>query len=176
MTREERLQSYFDFTENDLKQNRLGRVTAAQKQALREKTNRESIRLFGVFTGLAVVFMVIDRVKFSSNNSPLSWGIPFVLIGIAVVSMLLRMVKRSNTSLNSVSGRVSFVWEEKKIYDTENINRYTITRLLKMRVGGKSFDADEALKNIIEPGENCRFYITEGGDIVSAELLNVSND
>lgn len=175
MTRQERLQSCFDFTEDDLKQNRLGRLTVAQKQALQKKTNREAARLFWFFMGLAAIFIVIDRVKFSSGSSPLSWAIPVVLIGIAAVSMLLRSIKRSNISLNSVSGKVDFTWEEQKVYDPENINRSTIMRRLKMRVGGRSFDADETLKNIIEPGENCRFYVTGGGDIVSAEFLEDSN-
>lgn len=174
MNRQERLQSFFDFTEDDLKQNRSGHVTANQKQVLWEKTKKEAVRLFGIFAGMAVIFVFIDRVKFSSSNSPLSWGIPFVLIGIAAISVVLRIIKRSDVSLNSVSGKVDFAWEEQKIYDPENINRSTIMRKLKMRVGGRSFDVDGTLESIIEPGENCRFYVTGGGDIVAAELLNGS--
>ena len=176
MNRQERLESYFDFTEDDLKHNRQGRVTWAQKQALWEKTKREASRLFWVFAGVALVFIIIDRVKFSSSSSPLSWEIPAMLIGVAVVSMLLRIIKRSNTSLSSVSGKVDFVWREEKIYDTENINRYTVTRRLKMRVGGRDFDADETLKRILEGSGNVRFYVTGGGDIVSAEFLDVSKE
>jgi len=172
MDRQARLESYFDFTEDDLKHNGLGQVTGRQKQALQEKTKKEAIRLFGVFAGLAVVFIFLDRVKFSSSSSPLSWLLPTVLIGVAVVSILLRIIKRANITLTSVSGRVDFVWKEEKIYDMENLNRNLVTRRLKMQVGGRSFDADAALKNIIEAGTNVRFHVTGGGDIVSAEFLD----
>lgn len=52
MTRQERLQSCFDFTEDDLKQNRLGRLTVAQKQALQKKNKQGSRPPFLVFYGV----------------------------------------------------------------------------------------------------------------------------
>lgn len=171
MTKQERLQYYFEFTEDDLKNNRLGKVTAAQQQALQEKTKKEAIRLFGIFAGVGLLFFVVNRVRFPTSNSSFSWTILALLLVIAFVSMALRIIKRSNISLNSISGEVNFVWEEEKIQDAENIHQYTTVYRLKMRVGRISFDVDKSLQSIINQGDNIRLYYTGGGDIISAEFV-----
>lgn len=171
MTKQERLQYYFEFTEDDLKNNRLGKVTASQQQALQEKTKKEAIRLFGIFAGVGLLFFVVDRVRFPTSNSSFSWTILALLLVIAFVSMTLRIIKRSNISLSSISGEVNFMWEEEKIQDVENIHQYTTVYRLKMRVGRISFDVDKSLQSIINQGDNIRLYYTGGGDIISAEFV-----
>lgn len=171
MTKQERLQYYFEFTEDDLKNNRLGKVTAAQQQVLQEKTKKEAIRLFGIFAGVGLLFFVVNRVRFPTSNSSFSWTILALLLAIVFVSMTFRIIKRSNISLNSISGEVNFVWQEEKIQDAENIHQYTTLYRLKMRVGRISFDVDKSLQSIIVQGDNIRLYYTGGGDIISAEFV-----
>lgn len=171
MTRQEQLQSYFDFSEDDLKNNRLGRVTVNQKQALQEKTKKEAVRLFGILAGVGLLIFVVGRIRFPSDNPSFLWKMLAVFLAIGIVSMVFRIIKRSNISLNSISGEVNFVWQEEKIRDTENIHNYTTIRRLKMWVGRMSFDVDKSLQDIIHLGDNVRFYYTSGGDIISAEFV-----
>lgn len=174
-SKNERLQEYYDFTKDDLEENRHGRVTGYQKQVLQEKTQKEALRLFGVFAGVGILSFVV-QARFSSSGSSFLPKILAVMLAVVVVSMVLRMIKRTNLSLSSVSGEVNFRWEEEKIRDPENIHSYTTISKLKMRVGGASFEVNEGLKKIIDQGDNCRFYYTGGGDIISAEYLGDRKD
>ena len=168
----ERLQEYYEFTDDDLKENRHGRVTEFQKQVLQQKNQKETLLLLGFFAGLGIILFIVNQTRFPSGDSSFLRTFLAVMFAVVVVSMVIRMIKRANISLSSISGEVNFVWEEEKIQHTENIHRYTTVRRLKMRVGGASFDVDERLKKIIDQGDICRFYYTGGGDIVSAEFID----
>lgn len=165
MNKTEGLQRYFNFTQNDLDENIQGRMTEKQRVMLREKIQKEIIMIVALFMILAVVALII----FPSNK--LYSG---VMIVAMVVTVTLRIIIKSNHSLDFVEGKVNFFWEEHRVRDAGDENTYTTTRKLKMEVDGRSFDVREELMDIIDQGDNCCFYLTGGGDFLSAEFLDKS--
>lgn len=162
MKKIEELQRYFNFTKSDLEENIKGRVTEGQKAMLKEKLQKEIIMIVGLFLVMGVIGLII----LPSNK--------FFLVTMAVgfiVTLIGRITIKRDHSLDYAEGPVNFFWEEHKIRDAENYNNYTTTRKLKMKVGSKSFDVREDLMDILDQGDNCCFYFTGGGDIVSAEYL-----
>ena len=172
MSKDEKLQEYFEFTESDLQENRLGNVSEDQEFLINENAWKDAGRITAVFAALGVLVFVFIQPQSSDSGNSLMY--PGILALIAVVSIGLRFIKKSNLSLESVEGEVNFVWEERRIRDVGRHTSQTTTPRLKMYVGGKSFDAREELMDILDQGDNCRFYYTGGGDIVSAEYVDKS--
>lgn len=154
------LQKYFKFTDNDLKENRKGRVTTEQRSALQEKRNKENTTIIIAGAVIIIVALVI---------SPSSMLMPGVMVASVIVGIVLRNIRKSDISIHSIDGAVAFVWVESKMIG--NRDDFIPTRTLKMKVGYKSFDARKELMEIIDQGDACRFYYTGGGDIISAEFL-----
>lgn len=169
MSDTERLEEYFDFTQDDLRENRKGIVTEDQRLILKEKTQRETNVLLIAFVAIGIISVVIGNIINPGSNSMM---MPVILGIMAVVIIVLRGIKRSDISLHSVEGKIEFFWEEHKVKDSDSVNYLTTRKILKVRIGEKVFEVREELMDILEQGDRCRFYYTGGGDILSAEVLN----
>lgn len=173
-----KLQEYFNFTQNDLQANRQGRVTENQQAHVKGKVQRFNSRILVVLAIMFVIgFGVNFAVRMASASNDFSGSIPTAALGpvITIVVLILFMAVRSNKkndfSLQKVEGIVNFVWVENRVPNQDRTG-YKTEKSLQMKVGGVSFNVSENLIGIINQGDECRFYYTGGGDIVSAEFLS----
>lgn len=177
MSKDIKLQEYFNFTQNDLQANRQGRVTENQQTRIKGKVQRFNSRII-VF--LVVIFVVAFGMNFgirmASAGASFSGSIPIAALGpvITAIVLVLFMVFRSNKkkdfSLKKAEGAVNFVWVERQVANQDQTG-YKTEKSLQMRVGDTSFNVSQNLMDILNQGDNVRFYYTGGGDIVSAEFV-----
>ena len=177
MSKTEKLQQYFNFTQSDLQANRQGRITENQQAHVKGKVQRFNSRIIVVLVimfvlGLGATF----AVRMASASSGLTGSIPTAALGpvITIVILILFMVFRTNKkndfSIKKTEGVVNFVWVERQIANQDNTG-YKTEKSLQIRVGGVSFNITQKLMDIVNQGDNVRFYYTGGGDIVSAEFV-----
>lgn len=179
MSNNEKLQEYFDFTEADLRENRRGSISEKQHLIVKGRTKRFNNNIMMVLVAILVISAgaaVFARGAISStNNFPFTSAIlgPAITVIVMVVYMLNRSKKKSDFSLQRAEGTVNFVWVEQRVRNHSNAGPDYITeRSLQMRVGGETFNVKEELMDIINQGDNVRFYYTGGGDIISAEFMD----
>lgn len=172
-SKNERLQDYFDFDNEDIKENKEGRISQYQKEIVNEKLQKDNTRIFIGLAVVGVIVFVITQARSSSGASP-SLMIPGMIGLVIVASIVLRTIKKSDLSLNLVEGEVNFVWEEHTHINPETQVVQHGLPVLKLKVDDRSFDVREELMDILDQGDTCRFYYTGGGDIVSAEFLGKS--
>ena len=179
MIRNEKLQEYFDFTEADLRENRQGRVSENQRSIVKGRAKRLNSNI--VIVLMFVLIVSAAAMLFTRSAIPVTGNFPFstavvgpaITIVIMIVYMVNRSKKKSDFSLYTAEGMVNFVWVEEHVRNHSNAGPdYKTVHSLQMRVGGESFNVREELMDIINQGEQCRFYYAGGGDIVSAELLS----
>lgn len=180
MSKELKLQEYFKFTPNDLHENQQGRITENQRTHVKGKVQRFNSRIL-VFMALLLILSVgaffVVRVA-SAGAGGGSSGFPASAIlgpGLTVVILIVFMVSRTNRkndlSIQKAEGVVNFAWVEHQVMNQDRTG-YKTEKSLQMRVGGASFNVNEKLMDIINQGDNVRFYYTGGGDIVSAEFVD----
>lgn len=170
-SKNERLQDYFNFDNEDLRENKEGRISQHQKEIVNEKLQKDNTRIFIGLAVVGVIVFVITQARFSSSGASSSLMIPGVIGLVIAASIVLRTVKKNDLSLNLVEGEVNFVWEERTHIDPETRVVEHGLPVLKLKVNGRSFDVREELMDILDQGDVCRFYYTGGGDIVSAEFV-----
>lgn len=178
MSKDLKLQEYFNFTQGDLQANRQGRVTEHQQEHVKGKVQRFNSRIIVVLVIMFVIgFGVNFAVRMASAGGGFDGSIPFAALGpvITIVVLILFMIFRTNKkndfSLQKAEGTVNFVWVENRVPNQDRTG-YKTEKDLHMKVGGVSFNVSENLVGIINQGENVRFYYTGGGEIVSAEFLD----
>lgn len=178
MTKELKLQEYFNFTQSDLQENRQGRVTENQQAHVKGKVQRFNSRIIIVLVIMFVIgFGVNFAVRMASAGGDFSGSIPtaafapLITIVILILFMAFRTNKKNDLSLKKIDGTVNFVWVEHRIANQDNTG-YKTEKKLEMRVGGVSFNVSQNLMDILNQGDNVRFYYTGGGDIVSAEFID----
>lgn len=178
MSKELKLQQYFNFTPNDLQANRQGRVTENQQMHIKGKVQRFNSRIL-IFIAVVLMismgaFFAVRMVAASSNSdSELSTSFllgPAITLIVLTVFMASRTNKKNDYSLKQVEGTVNFVWVERRVANQDNTG-YKTEKSLQMRVDGVSFNVSQNLMDIIDQSDNVRFYYTVGGDIVSAEFV-----
>ena len=179
MTKNEKLQEYFNFTSSDLQGNRQGRVSEDQRLLVKGRTQRFNnniliVLVFILMISAGAAFYTRNAIS-NGSNFPFSSALlgPGITIVVMTVFMLNRSKKKSDFSLQKAEGTVNFVWVEERVRNHSNAGPdYKTVRSLQMRVGGESFNVREELMDIINQGDNVRFYYTGGGDIVSAEFVD----
>lgn len=181
MSKTEKLQQYFNFTQSDLQANRQGRITENQRAHIKAKVQRYNNRILIVLGVVLVIGFIANfaiRIaaasdQFSNFFSSLPMGAvgPIFAAFIMVIFLIFRTQKKNEQSLLKAEGVVSFVWVESRVSNQDRTG-YKTVKNLKMRVGGVSFNVNENLMDIINQGDNVRFYYTGGGDIVSAEIID----
>lgn len=169
MTKTKRLEEYFFFSQDDLRENRKGAITEDQRLVLKEKTQRDTNVLLIFFIGSGIVYVAVNYIF---DLGPGSMTISAVLGIMFVAVIILRRVKRSDQSLQHVEGAIEFFWEEHTTRDANNSTHLTTTKTLYLMVGEKKFQVREDLMDILDQGDRCRFYYTGGGDIISAEVIS----
>ena len=181
MSKDLKLQEYFNFTQNDLQANRQGRVTENQQARVKGKVQRFNSRIL-IFLALLLflsvgVFFVVHMVSSgggSSNGLPVTAFLgPGITIIVLIVFMASRTNQKNDFSLQKAEGTVNFVWVERRIMNQDQTG-YKTEKSLQMQVGGVSFNVSKNLMDILNQGDNVRFYYTGGGDIVSAEFVDKS--
>lgn len=179
MSKDLKLQEYFNFTQSDLQANRQGRVTENQRAHVKGKVQRFNSRIV-IF--LAVILLISVAVFFSVRMASASAGSldglpitaflgPGVTVVILVIFMASRTNKKNDFSLQKAEGAVNFIWVERRIMNQDQTG-YKTEKSLQMRVDGVSFNVSQNLMDILNQGDNLRFYYTGGGDIVSAEFVD----
>ena len=178
MSTNEKLQQYFNFNQSDLQANRQGRVTENQQAHVKGKVQRFNSRII-IF--IVVTFVIAFGVNFAirmasasggfSNSIPTAALGPVITIVILILFMVFRTNKKNDLSLKKAEGTVNFVWVERQVANMDRTG-YKTEKSLEMRVGGISFNVNQNLMDIINQGDNVRFYYTGGGDIVSAEFVS----
>lgn len=178
MSKDLKLQEYFNFTQSDLQENRQGRVSDDQRLIVKDRAQRFNNKILIV---LVFILVISAGAAFFVRNAVLGTGTfrfssamlgPAITIVIMTVYMVNRSQKKNDFSLQRAEGTVNFVWVEERVRNHSNAGPdYKTVRSLQMRVGGTSFNVKEELMDIINQGDNCRFYYTGGGDIVSAEFV-----
>ncbi|HNO94431.1 MAG TPA: hypothetical protein PKJ84_09680 [Anaerolineales bacterium] len=178
MTKNEKLQEYFNFTQSDLQENRQGQVSEDQRLIVKNRAQRFNNNILIVLVFILVISAgaaaFTRKAVLSASGFPFSPALlgPGITIVIMTVYMLNRSKKKSDFSLHKAEGTVNFVWVEERVRNHSNSGPdYKTVRSLQMRVGGESFNVREELMDIINQGDNARFYYTGGGDIVSAEFV-----
>jgi hypothetical protein len=170
MTKNEKLQEFFDFTNEDLEENRQGRVSEDQLALVKIKLQNEITAIVFVFVVLGFIALVISFGN--SQNSAAFQKTLFTTLAVGVMAaiyILFRYAYKSDYSLSSIEGKANFVWVEERV---KYNGTYRTTRRLKLHIKDISFDVKKDLLEIIDQGDHCRFYYTNGGDIVSVECLN----
>lgn len=181
MSKNEKLQEYFNFSQTDLNANQQGRVTEDQRTRIKAKVQRYNNRVL-IVLGIVLVIGFISNFairivaasdQFSSLFSTLPMGAvgPIFAAFIMVIFLIFRTQKKNEQSLLKTEGTVNFVWVERRVSNQDRTG-YKTVKSLQMHVGGVSFNVNENLMDIINQGDNVRFYYTSGGDIVSAESIN----
>lgn len=178
MAKDLKLQEYFNFTQSDLQENRQGRVSEDQRLIVKDRSQRFNNNILIVLIFILVISAgaamfargaISGTGKFPFSSAMLG---PAITIVVMAVYMVNRSRKKNDFSLHQAEGTVNFVWVEERVRNHSNAGPdYKTVRSLQMRVGGTSFNVKEELMDIIDQGENCRFYYTGGGDIVSAEFV-----
>lgn len=178
MTANQKLQEYFKFTQSDLEANRQGRVTENQQAHVKGRVQRFNSRIF-IFVAVllmisAGVFFAVRLASGSGNSEggfPTSFLFgPAITIIILIVFVATRTNRKNDFSLKKAEGMVNFVWVERRVANQDNTG-YKTEKSLEMRVDGVSFNVSKNLMDIINQGDNVRFYYTGGGEIVSAEFV-----
>lgn len=180
MSNDLRLQQYFNFTQSDLQENRQGHITENQRAHIKANVQRYNNRIL-IVLGIALMIGFISnfaiRIAAASDEfSKLFSSLPMGAVGpifatfIMVIFLIFRTQKKNEHSLLKVEGTVNFVWVESRISNKDRTG-YKTVKNLQMRVGGVSFNVNENLMDIINQGDNARFYYSSGGDIVSAEFV-----
>lgn len=163
----EELQEYFDFSEEDLQENRNGNISSDQRIILIGNIQKEMLRYLLLFI-MGVVATLIAKSKPSGSDDVNMFGVIILLLGVLGFA-IFRYNKRNDFSLQTVEGKVNFIWVRRTGNGVDGMVRRDI---LKLRVGGKSFEVRGSLSSILQNGDFCRLYYTGGGDIISVELLD----
>jgi len=179
MSENEKLQKYFNFTPSDLHENRQGRITENQRVHVKGKVQKFNSRIVIILAIILVLsvgaFFAVRMVSAgtgSSNGLPVRAFLgPVITVIVLVVFMASRTNRKNDFSLQKAEGTANFVWVEHQVMNQDRTG-YKTEKSLQMRVGGSSFNVSQNLMDIINQGDNVRFYYTGGGDIVSAEFLD----
>lgn|GEM_PF-1254280 len=176
----EKLKTYFNFTPSDLQANRQGRITESQQAHIKAKVQRFNSRIIVFIAVIAVIAVIAFGVNFavrlasagdgfSNSITNMALG-PVITILVLIFFIAFRSNKKSDVSIKKIEGVVNFVWVERQVSNMDRTG-YKTEKSLEMRVGGVSFNVNQNLMDIINQGDNVRFYYTGGGEIVSAEFV-----
>ena len=181
------LMNYFKFDEADLAANRNGQLTDKQKSRLIKEDRRD--RTWSVVGGgfLILIGLVGLVIAIAAGMADPDWGFrigfglgfgciwPVVWGGIGV-TILRRAFSKFQVQLERATGPVNIIKAERTSTSTDS-DGFTHTShyfVYELHIGGKSFDVQPNLADIMMQGDTYAVYFTEGSenDILSAELIS----
>jgi hypothetical protein len=179
------LMDYFKFDEADLFANRSGQFSEKQKARLtgEGKSDKTKRLVGGIFLLVITAFIVYFFTEFYLQSTDNSSRIQAILFGVVMVlifggfglSNLLRAFATFHVKLVKVEGPVNILKVERE--STSGSSGHTHTThyfAYEMHIGGKSFDVQAGLADIMMQADIYDLYYSEGSenDILSAELIS----
>ena len=182
---DQQLMDYFKFDEADVFANRSGQFSEKQKARLsgERKSDKTKRLIGGIFLLLITGFLVYVFTSFylqskdtSSREQAILFGVVLVLIfGGFAASNLIRAFSKFQVKLLKAEGPVNILKVERE--STSGTSGHTHTThyfAYEMHIGGKSFDVQAGLADIMMQGDLYDLYYSEGSEneILSAELIS----
>ena len=181
------LMSYFNFDETDLQANRSGQLTEKQKGGLvkEDKRDRTGSIIGGGF--LILIGLIGLVIAIAAGAADPDWGFrigfglgfgciwPLVWGGIGVL-ILRRAFSKFQVQLERAEGPINIIKAERTSTstDSDGFSHTSHYFVHELHIGGKSFDVEANLADIMMQGDTYALYFTEGSesDILSAELIS----
>ncbi len=182
---DQQLMTYLKFDEADVSANRSGQFSEKQRARLTgEGKSDKTFRLIGGIVLLLIVAVVIyfftsfylQSTNTSSREQAVLFGVVLVLIfGFFAVRTLLRAFAKFQVKILKAEGPVNIVKIERSTHSEHSGMHYYFA--YEMHIGGKSFDVDASLADIMMQGDVYDLYYSEGSEneILSAELISKGN-
>ena len=180
---DQKLMKYLKFDEYDLQANRMGQLTEKQRVRLVKENKREKTQSW--FVGGFLLLIALGGLVFAIYAFVMNfdWALriafgcilPLVAGGLAY-GFLSAALDKSRAKLQKVEGTVNIV---KKNYSGAHGHTYHEHEL---HIGGKKFDVDEHLADVMMQGDTYAIYYVKGSldddddlcqdDFISAELIS----
>jgi len=185
---DQQLMDYFKFDEADLFANHSGQFSEKQKARLtgEGKSDKRNRLIGGIFLLLVVGALIYFFTTFylqstdnSSREQAILFGGFFVLIfGGFALSNLLRAFAKFQVKLLKAEGPVNIIKVERE--STSGTSGHTHTThyfAYEMHIGGKSFDVNANLADIMMQGDTYALYYSTGSEneILSLEFISKAN-
>jgi hypothetical protein len=186
---DQQLMSYFKFDQADLQANRNGQFTEKQKSRLVKEDRRD--RTWSVIGGgfLLLIGLVGLVIAIVAGIADPDWGFrrgfglgfgciwPLVWGGIGV-GIMSRGFSKFQVKLQRATGPVNIIKAERTSTskDSDGFSHTSHYFVYELHIGGKSFDVQASLADIMMQGDIYAVYYTEGSenDILSVELISTA--
>jgi hypothetical protein len=184
MTKKQELEEYFQFTQDDLTQNKKGIVSENQKkEVMRRRLTRalKTLILLALIISIAAIIVAFNLRGASIKIPSALWVRFFLVLAVIVGIIFFPAFKKQDFALKSAHGKVDFVRVVKQEVDDSRSNSHTNwtdpkrTRLsvyYEMHIEDRVFDADDKLMEIVPKGDICRVYYIGSGTVISMEVPN----
>jgi hypothetical protein len=184
---DQQLMNYFNFDAADLQANRNGQFTDKQKARLVKEDRRD--RTWSIVGGgfLILIGLIGLVIAIAAGAADPDWGFrigfglgfgciwPLVWGGIGF-GIMNRAFSKFQVRLQRAMGPVNIIKAERTSTstDSDGFSHTSHYWVYELHVGGKSFDVQANLADIMMQGDTYSVYFTEGSenDILSAELIS----
>ncbi len=167
------LKKYFEFDEADLFANRSGALTDKQRTRLMEEARfaRKAFLIAGiVIFAIGIVPGLIPWLTGAKREFSIIWSVVWIPIWSFLAVKVIRMgtAPKNYLKVHKAEGKVNIVKEES--YNSamkQTVDDY------ELHIGGKTFDVDSELADVIMQGDHYVIYYIDGtDDILSAEKIS----
>ncbi len=181
---DQKLKDYFKFDEGDLQANRSGYLSEKQKNAIlkrRKDFKNNGIKYALVCIGLGLGVVVIDWGISVARQSPHLDSGALIVAGVLCILGFLMLILTltsqsaktdiSEDTVKKAEGPVNIIKADRTRNDPSgHITHYFAYEL---HIGGKAFDVDESLADVImQKDEYAVYYDDFNGKILSAEFVS----
>ncbi len=167
------LKKYFEFDESDLSANRSGVLTSKQRTRLMEEARfaRKAFLIAGIVTfAIGVVPSLILWLTGAKQGFLIIWSVVWIPIWSFLAVKVIRMgtSPKNYLTVHKAEGKVNIVKEE-----SYNSSLKQTVDSYELHIGGKTFDTESELADVILQGDTYAIYYVEKTDeILSAEKIS----
>jgi hypothetical protein len=181
---DQKLKDYFKFDEGDLQANRDGNLSEKQKMILlkrRKDFKNNGIKYASICVAIGLGIIVIDWGISVARQAPHADSGALITAGVVILLGFLMLL----LTLTSESAKTDISKDMvKKAQGPVNILKADRTRndssghiahyfAYELHIGGKAFDVDENLADVIMQNDECAVYYDDfNGKILSVEFLS----